>query len=155
RIGFGSTAVVTGDLTQIDLPRHQKSGLKDALDVLRGVDGIGFTFFEAKDVVRHALVARRANAYDARDRQDAETGPGASPAGRPRPAAASGCRRPWPGASARPTWRSGSWTRRKAARSTATTAARTTRPTCSASRPRWPKASSCPRACACRCSATW
>src|SRR5690606_28592418 len=74
RIGFGSTAVITGDLTQIDLPRHQKSGLKDALDVLRGVDGIGFTFFEAKDVVRHPLVARIVNAYDARDRQDAETG---------------------------------------------------------------------------------
>jgi phosphate starvation-inducible PhoH-like protein len=67
RIGFGSTAVVTGDLTQVDLPKHQKSGLKDALEVLRGVDGIGFTFFEAKDVVRHPLVARIVNAYDARD----------------------------------------------------------------------------------------
>src|SRR3546814_5327086 len=58
RVGFGSTAVVTGDLTQVDLPKHQKSGLKDALEVLRGVDGIGFTFFEAKDVVRHPLVAK-------------------------------------------------------------------------------------------------
>ena len=67
RIGYGSTAVITGDLTQTDLPKHQKSGLKDALDVLRGVDGIGFTFFEAKDVVRHPLVARIVNAYDARD----------------------------------------------------------------------------------------
>jgi phosphate starvation-inducible PhoH-like protein len=67
RIGFGSTAVVTGDLTQVDLPKHQKSGLKDALEVLRGVDGIGFTFFESKDVVRHPLVARIVNAYDARD----------------------------------------------------------------------------------------
>ncbi|WP_140910124.1 PhoH family protein [Cognatiluteimonas lumbrici] len=74
RIGFGSTAVVTGDLTQIDLPRHQKSGLKDALEVLRGVDGIGFTFFESKDVVRHPLVARIVNAYDARDQTDKETG---------------------------------------------------------------------------------
>ena len=46
RIGFGSTAVVTGDMTQIDLPKHQKSGLKDAVDVLRGVEGISFTFFE-------------------------------------------------------------------------------------------------------------
>ena len=66
RIGFGSTAVVTGDMTQVDLPKHQKSGLKDALDVLRGVEGISFTFFGAKDVVRHPLVARIVNAYDAR-----------------------------------------------------------------------------------------
>ena len=74
RIGFGSTAVVTGDLTQVDLPKHQKSGLKDALEVLRGVDGIGFTFFESKDVVRHPLVARIVNAYDERDQHDAATG---------------------------------------------------------------------------------
>ena len=67
RIGFGSTAVVTGDLTQIDLPKHQKSGLRDAIDVLKGVDGISFTFFEAGDVVRHPLVARIVRAYDARD----------------------------------------------------------------------------------------
>jgi phosphate starvation-inducible protein PhoH and related proteins len=74
RIGFGSTAVVTGDMTQIDLPKHQKSGLKDAVDVLRGVEGISFTFFESRDVVRHALVARIVNAYDARDAHDAATG---------------------------------------------------------------------------------
>ena len=74
RIGFGSTAVVTGDMTQIDLPKHQKSGLKDAVEVLRGVDGISFTFFESRDVVRHALVARIVNAYEARDAHDAETG---------------------------------------------------------------------------------
>jgi phosphate starvation-inducible PhoH-like protein len=67
RIGYGSTAVVTGDLSQIDLPKHQKSGLKDALDVLRGIDGIAFTFFTARDVVRHPLVARIVEAYDARD----------------------------------------------------------------------------------------
>ena len=66
RIGFGSTAVVTGDMTQVDLPKHQKSGLKDALDVLRGVEGISFTFFGARDVVRHPLVARIVDAYDAR-----------------------------------------------------------------------------------------
>lgn len=77
RIGYGSTAVVTGDMTQIDLPRHQKSGLKDALDVLRNVNGISFTFFESRDVVRHPLVARIVNAYDARDAQDAATGPSA------------------------------------------------------------------------------
>ncbi|MCK7592572.1 PhoH family protein [Pseudomarimonas salicorniae] len=67
RIGFGSTAVVTGDLTQVDLPRHQRSGLRDAVDVLRGVEGVHFTFFEARDVVRHPLVARIVRAYDARD----------------------------------------------------------------------------------------
>ncbi|WP_206861349.1 PhoH family protein [Lysobacter changpingensis] len=77
RIGYGSTAVVTGDLTQIDLPRNQKSGLKDALDVLRNVNGISFTFFESRDVVRHPLVARIVNAYDARDAKDASTGPSA------------------------------------------------------------------------------
>jgi len=74
RIGYGSTAVVTGDLSQIDLPKHQKSGLKDALDVLRGVEGISFTFFTARDVVRHPLVARIVEAYDARDgRMDHES----------------------------------------------------------------------------------
>jgi phosphate starvation-inducible PhoH-like protein len=75
RLGFGSTAVVTGDMTQIDLPRHQKSGLRDALEVLRGVDGMSFTFFEARDVVRHPLVSRIVDAYDARDAKDSETGP--------------------------------------------------------------------------------
>jgi phosphate starvation-inducible PhoH-like protein len=75
RIGFGSTAVVTGDMTQIDLPKHQKSGLKDAIDVLRGVAGIDFTFFESRDVVRHPLVARIVDAYEARDAHDAATGP--------------------------------------------------------------------------------
>ena len=70
RLGFGSTAVVTGDMTQIDLPKAQKSGLKDAIEVLNGVDGISFTFFESKDVVRHPLVARIVNAYDARDAAD-------------------------------------------------------------------------------------
>ena len=67
RIGFGSVAVVTGDMTQTDLPKHVKSGLRDALDVLRGVDGVSFTFFEAKDVVRHPLVQRIVRAYEARE----------------------------------------------------------------------------------------
>jgi len=67
RLGFGSTAVITGDLTQIDLPKHQKSGLRDAIDVLRGVEGISFTFFTANDVVRHPLVARIVRAYERRD----------------------------------------------------------------------------------------
>ncbi len=64
RIGFGSTAVVTGDVTQIDLPRHQQSGLRNAIQVLQGVDEIGFTFFQSMDVVRHPLVQRIVRAYD-------------------------------------------------------------------------------------------
>jgi phosphate starvation-inducible PhoH-like protein len=67
RIGFGSTAVVTGDVTQVDLPKHVTSGLRDAIEVLRGVEGISFSFFNAQDVVRHALVARIVQAYDRRD----------------------------------------------------------------------------------------
>lgn len=74
RLGFGSTAVVTGDLTQIDLPKHMKSGLRDAIDVLHEVDGVSFTFFEARDVVRHPLVARIVSAYERRDASDAATG---------------------------------------------------------------------------------
>jgi phosphate starvation-inducible protein PhoH and related proteins len=64
RLGFGSTAVVTGDLTQIDLPKHVKSGLRDAIEVLHDVEGVSFTFFEARDVVRHPLVAKIVRAYD-------------------------------------------------------------------------------------------
>jgi len=65
RIGFGSTAVITGDITQVDLPRGQLSGLRQAIDILQNVNGISFTFFSARDVVRHALVQRIVNAYDA------------------------------------------------------------------------------------------
>jgi phosphate starvation-inducible PhoH-like protein len=64
RIGFGSTAVVTGDITQVDLPRGQKSGLHQAIEVLEQVKGLSFTFFSAKDVVRHALVQRIVHAYE-------------------------------------------------------------------------------------------
>lgn len=64
RIGFCSTAVITGDVTQIDLPRHQLSGLKHAAKILRDVDGISFTFFTARDVVRHPMVQRIVQAYD-------------------------------------------------------------------------------------------
>jgi len=67
RIGFGSVAVVTGDMTQTDLPRHVKSGLRDAIEVLRDVDGVSFTFFTAKDVVRHPLVQRIVRAYEQRE----------------------------------------------------------------------------------------
>ncbi|WP_225984693.1 PhoH family protein [Noviherbaspirillum aerium] len=65
RIGFGSKAVVTGDVTQIDLQRTQKSGLVDAAHILRNVRGIAFTQFTSADVVRHPLVARIVDAYDA------------------------------------------------------------------------------------------
>jgi len=65
RIGFGSRAVITGDITQIDLQRHQKSGLVEAREVLREVRGIAFTEFQTDDVVRHPLVARIIDAYDA------------------------------------------------------------------------------------------
>jgi phosphate starvation-inducible PhoH-like protein len=64
RLGFGSKAVVTGDITQIDLPRHQRSGLRHAIEVLRGVEGVAFTFFNARDVVRHPLVQRIVQAYE-------------------------------------------------------------------------------------------
>jgi len=64
RIGFGSCAVITGDVTQIDLPRGQESGLRHVVDVLKNVDGISFTFFTAKDVVRHPLVQRIVTAYE-------------------------------------------------------------------------------------------
>jgi len=65
RIGFGSTAVVTGDVTQVDLPRNSRSGLKHAAQVLREVEGVSFTHFKSSDVVRHPLVQRIVQAYDA------------------------------------------------------------------------------------------
>ena len=65
RIGFGSHAVITGDITQIDLPERQVSGLKDAMRILDGVEGINFTLFSPKDVVRHPLVRRIVEAYEA------------------------------------------------------------------------------------------
>ncbi|NOX50566.1 MAG: PhoH family protein [Gammaproteobacteria bacterium] len=63
RIGFGSTAVITGDITQIDLPRGEGSGLVNVRNVLRGVDGISFTHFGSSDVVRHPLVQKIVDAY--------------------------------------------------------------------------------------------
>ena len=64
RIGFGSRAVVTGDVTQTDLPAGRMSGLKQVISVLKSVEGIGFQFFEARDVVRHPLVQRIVQAYE-------------------------------------------------------------------------------------------
>ncbi|MFQ5609927.1 MAG: PhoH family protein [Woeseiaceae bacterium] len=65
RIGFGSHAVVTGDITQIDLPAEQESGLKNAMRILDEVDGVAFTFFSSRDVVRHPLVQKIVDAYQA------------------------------------------------------------------------------------------
>ncbi len=64
RIGFNSRAVITGDITQVDLPRHQNSGLRHAIEVLQNIKGISFNFFQAKDVVRHPVVARVVEAYE-------------------------------------------------------------------------------------------
>ncbi len=69
RVGFGSTAVITGDITQIDLPSEKMSGLKHVLKVLQDVEGISFTFFGVRDVVRHPLVQRIVAAYDAYEQQ--------------------------------------------------------------------------------------
>lgn len=70
RIGFNSKAVVTGDITQIDLPRNVKSGLKHAVEVLNGVEGLSFNFFEAKDIVRHPVVARIVKAYEKNEEKE-------------------------------------------------------------------------------------
>lgn len=67
RLGFGSKMVVTGDVTQVDLPRHQKSGLLHALRILEHVPDIGICRLSSRDVVRHQLVEHIVNAYDARD----------------------------------------------------------------------------------------
>ncbi len=65
RIGFGSKAVVTGDITQVDLPNSKQSGLRTVINILRGVRGIAFTMFTSRDVVRHPLVQRIVQAYEA------------------------------------------------------------------------------------------
>jgi phosphate starvation-inducible PhoH-like protein len=78
RIGFGSRAVVTGDVSQIDLPRGTTSGLVDAAQVLRDVRGIAMTHFTAADVVRHPLVARIVEAYDAQRERRERANPSAA-----------------------------------------------------------------------------
>lgn len=72
RIGFNSKAVITGDITQVDLPRHQKSGLRHAIEVLSDVDDISFNFFQSEDVVRHPVVARIVNAYEKWEKTEQE-----------------------------------------------------------------------------------
>jgi phosphate starvation-inducible PhoH-like protein len=64
RLGFNSKAVITGDVTQIDLPNARRSGLLEAIDVLKNVDGLAFVHFDEGDVVRHHLVQRIVRAYD-------------------------------------------------------------------------------------------
>lgn len=64
RMGESSRMVITGDLSQTDLPREQKSGLRDAVEILEGVEDIGFIHFENKDVIRHPLVSKVVSAYD-------------------------------------------------------------------------------------------
>ena len=120
RIGFGSHAVVTGDVTQTDLPAGRPSGLRHSLQVLRGVAGVAFNHFDAADVVRHPLVQRIVQAYEAY----------APSAGMPRPRSGAG-----------PAWRWGAartagncrcwWSAlRAAAASIIATADRITPPTC-------------------------
>lgn len=70
RLGTNGKMIITGDTTQIDLPRHTRSGLLQALNVLKGVDGIGLIEYGKKDIVRHPLVQRIVDAYDAREKQD-------------------------------------------------------------------------------------
>ena len=69
RIGFNSRAVITGDITQVDLPRGQKSGLRHAIEVLEDISGVSFNFFQSKDVVRHPVVARIVEAYEAHEKK--------------------------------------------------------------------------------------
>ncbi len=72
RIGFGSKAVINGDVTQVDLPSFTASGLREAEDVLRGVEGIGFIHFDKRDVVRHPLVQKIVAAYERHEKRMAE-----------------------------------------------------------------------------------
>ena len=72
RMGMNTKMIITGDLTQIDLPREQRSGLKEALRILDGVEGIGVVKLGQKDIVRHKLVTRIVNAYDKYDKERAE-----------------------------------------------------------------------------------
>ena len=73
RIGFGSNAVVTGDITQVDLPAGKPSGLRHVVDIIKGIDGISFTFFSTRDVVRHHLVGRILDAYAEHESKSSDT----------------------------------------------------------------------------------
>lgn len=69
RMGWNTKMIITGDMTQIDLPHEQKSGLKEALKILSGIEGISIIELNKKDIVRHKLVTRIVNAYEAYDKK--------------------------------------------------------------------------------------
>ena len=73
RLGFGSKAIITGDITQIDLPKGKYSGLKQVMEILRGIKGIGFVYFSEKDVVRHKLVKDIIKAYEKHEEEIGES----------------------------------------------------------------------------------
>ena len=75
RLGMNSKMIITGDLTQIDLPYHQKSGLKEAVEILNDTEGIAIVKLSQKDIVRHKLVTKIVNAYDERDKAKNKTTP--------------------------------------------------------------------------------
>lgn len=75
RLGFSSTAVITGDVTQVDLPKGKQSGLKHALNILQEIPDISFTYFHSRDVVRHPLVQKIVDAYEERDKPDISKNP--------------------------------------------------------------------------------
>jgi phosphate starvation-inducible protein PhoH and related proteins len=79
RIGFGSTAVITGDLTQVDLPPKVTSGLRQAIGLLKGVEGVSQTFFDSRDVVRHPIVRRIVEAYEQAEKERLQVGAGDTP----------------------------------------------------------------------------
>jgi phosphate starvation-inducible PhoH-like protein len=81
RLGFNSKAVITGDITQIDLPNERRSGLVEAIDVVGNIDGIAFIYFDERDVVRHNLVQRIIKAYDERGGSSGPSGKNGPPAG--------------------------------------------------------------------------
>jgi len=87
RLGFNSKAVITGDITQIDLPNARRSGLLEAIDILKSVEGLNFVYFDEGDVVRHHLVQRIIRAYDEHKTKAAEQLPLLEPKAiaRPRP----------------------------------------------------------------------
>jgi phosphate starvation-inducible PhoH-like protein len=70
RMGWNTKMIITGDLTQVDLPRGQKSGLRDAIETLNGIEGISIVHMTEKDIVRHKLVTRIVNAFDKRDKEN-------------------------------------------------------------------------------------
>jgi phosphate starvation-inducible PhoH-like protein len=83
RLGFNSKAVITGDITQIDLPNERRSGLIEAIEVVGNIEGISFIYFDERDVVRHSLVQRIIKAYD--ERGTSKPGAGNRPSSPARP----------------------------------------------------------------------